>query len=152
MPPLLKRLKKEEVYSVMNDVLINKIAIIERCLKRINEVYEGKPENLTDYTKQDSIILNIQRACEASIDLAMYIVSERKLGVPKASRDAFKFLQEAKIIEENLAKSLMNMVGFRNVAVHDYQTLNLDILKAILRDHVDDFRDFSKIILKLFND
>jgi len=136
----------------MNDVVINKVAVIERCLKRIHEVYEGNPENLTDYTKQDSIILNIQRACEASIDLAMYIVSERKLGVPKASRDAFMFLQETKIIEENLAQSMMNMVGFRNIAVHDYQTLDLDILETILREHMDDFRDFSKIILKLCKD
>ncbi|WP_275899593.1 HepT-like ribonuclease domain-containing protein [Bacillus piscicola] len=42
------------------------------------------------------------------------------LGVPKASRDAFRFLQEAEIIKENLATSLINMVGFRNIAVHDY--------------------------------
>jgi len=26
------------------------------------------------------------------------------------------------------------MVGFRNVAVHDYQRLNLDIVKAIILD------------------
>ena len=136
------------MYLVMNDVLLNKIAIIERCLKRINEVYEGKKENLTDYTKQDSIILNIQRACEASIDIAMYIVSEQRLGVPKTSRDAFRFLQEEEIIEDNLAKSLMNMVGFRNIAVHDYQTLNLAILEAILNNHMKDFKTFSKVVLQ----
>ena len=133
----------------MNDVILNKTAVIERCLLRIHEVYEGNPENLTDYTKQDSIILNIQRACEASIDLAMHVVSERKLGVPKASREAFRFLQEAKLIEEDLASSLVNMVGFRNIAVHDYQTLDLDILEAILEKHIDDFRKFSKIILTM---
>ena len=105
---------------VNNDVILNKAATIERCLKRIHEEYAGNPDNLKDYTKQDSIILNIQRACEASIDLAMHIVSEKKLGLPKASRDAFKFLQEAKIIDDALAKILMNMIGFRNIAVHDY--------------------------------
>lgn len=133
----------------MNDVILNKTATIERCVKRIHEVYEGNPSNLTDFTKQDSIILNIQRACEASIDLAMHIVSERQLGVPKASRDAFKLLQEARIIDVSLAKTLMNMVGFRNIAVHDYQALNLDILDAILTKHIDDFKDFTKVILKL---
>lgn len=51
----------------MNDVILNKTITIERCLNRIHEVYEGNPENLTDFTKQDSIVLNIQRACEASI-------------------------------------------------------------------------------------
>lgn len=133
----------------MNDVLLNKVTTIERCVKRIHDVYEGKRENLSDFTKQDSIILNIQRACEASIDIAMYLVSERKLGVPKASREAFKLLQEADIIDANLAKTLMNMVGFRNIAVHDYQALKLDILEAILEKHIGDFNQFTKTIVQL---
>lgn len=133
----------------MNDVILNKITTIERCINRIHEVYEGNPENLKDFTKQDSIILNIQRACEASIDLAMHIVSERKLGVPKASREGFKLLQEAHIIDSSLAKTLMNMVGFRNIAVHDYQALKIDILEAILDKHIDDFKKFTKIVLHL---
>ena len=133
----------------MNDVILNKITTIERCVNRIHEVYEGNPDNLRDFTKQDSIILNIQRACEASIDLAMHIVSDRKLGVPKASREGFKLLQEAGLIDETLAKSLMNMVGFRNIAVHDYQALELKILEAILEKHIDDFKYFTKIVIQL---
>ena len=132
----------------MNEVILNKTAIIERCIDRIQEEYEGNPGNLEDYTKQDSIILNIQRACEASIDLAMYLVSERKLGVPKTSREAFKLLEEAEMVEADLAESLMKMVGFRNIAVHDYQELNLDILEAILKKHITDFKDFSGIVLR----
>ena len=143
------RLKKEEVYLAMNDIILNKTTTIERCVKRIHEVYEGNPANLKDFTKQDSIILNIQRACEASIDLAMHIVSERKLGIPKASREGFKLLHEAGLIDTDLAKTLMNMIGFRNIAVHDYQALELDILEAILEKHIDDFKDFTKVILHL---
>lgn len=143
------RLKNGEVYLVMNDVILNKTTTIERCVNRIHEVYEDNPENLKDFTKQDSIILNIQRACEASIDLAMHIVSERKLGVPKASREGFKLMQEAGLIDDDLAKTLMNMVGFRNIAVHDYQALELVILEAILEKHIDDFKDFTKVVLQL---
>lgn len=137
------------MFLAMNDVILNKITTIERCVNRIHEVYEGNPENLKDFTKQDSIILNIQRACEASIDLAMHIVSERKLGVPKASREGFKLLQEAHIIDSSLAKTLMNMVGFRNIAVHDYQALKVDILEAILDKHINDFKQFTKVVLQL---
>lgn len=133
----------------MNDVILNKTTTIERCINRIQEVYAGNPENLKDFTKQDSIILNIQRACEASIDLAMHIVSERKLGVPKASRDGFRLLQEADLLDATLAKTLMNMVGFRNIAVHDYQALELDILEAILEKHIGDFKLFTKVVLQL---
>ena len=137
------------MFLEMNDVILNKTTTIERCVNRIHEVYAGNPKNLEDFTKQDSIILNIQRACEASIDLAMHIVSERKLGVPKASREGFKLLQEAGILDATLAKTLMNMVGFRNIAVHDYQSLELEILQAILEKHINDFKDFTKLILQL---
>ena len=139
------------MYMGMNDIIINKTTNIERYLNRIHEVYENNPKNLMDFTKQDSIILNIQRACEASIDLAMHIVKERKLGVPKTSRDGFNLLQEAKLIDANLANSLMNMVGFRNIAVHDYQALDLNILEAILEKHIDDFKRLTKIIMNLKN-
>lgn len=134
---------------VNNDVILNKIATIERCIKRVKDVYENNAANLKDFTKQDSIILNIQRACEACIDLAMHIVSEKKLGLPKTSRDAFKLLLDANIIESRLALSLMNMVGFRNIAVHDYQSIELDILQAIIEKHLVDFTEYTRTILSL---
>ncbi|MBR9647316.1 DUF86 domain-containing protein [Clostridium tyrobutyricum] len=132
----------------MNDVVLNKISVIERCIKRIKEEYDNNPENLKNYTKQDSIILNIQRACEASIDLAMHIISERKFGIPQNSRDAFEILFNNKIIDENLMRKLKSMVGFRNIAVHDYQTVNLDIVKAVIENHINDLKKFSSLILK----
>jgi uncharacterized protein YutE (UPF0331/DUF86 family) len=131
----------------VNEVILNKVTTIERCIKRIKEVYEQNPENLADFTKQDSIILNIQRACEASIDLAMHLVSERKLGLPKTSREAFQLLQDANLIEASLSKSLKNMVGFRNIAVHDYQSIELNILQSIIEKHLADFTKFTKTIL-----
>ena len=132
---------------VNNDVVLNKIATIERCVNRVKEVYDGNSENLQDITKQDSIILNIQRACEASIDLAMHIVSDLKFGLPKTSREAFKYLEENDIIDHALAKNLMNMVGFRNIAVHDYQAIELNILQAIIEKHLSDFKTYAEAIL-----
>ena len=131
-----------------NDVVLNKISVIERCKKRVLDVYDQKPENLKDYTKQDSIILNIQRACEACIDLAMHIVAQERLGLPQTSRDAFDMLESSSIIDEEIAKRLKAMVGFRNIAVHDYQTINLNILEQIVEKHLEDFTDFTKQILK----
>lgn len=131
-----------------NDVIYNKIAIIERCINRINEVYNNNPDNLKDYTKQDSIILNIQRACEAAIDLAMHIVSEKKLGIPQNSRDAFEILNSNNIIDNRLMKNLKSMVGFRNIAVHNYQAVNLSIIQEIIDKHLSDFSRFIEVILK----
>ena len=134
--------------SMKNDVILNKISVIERCKNRILDVYDQNPDNLKDFTKQDSIILNVQRACEACIDLAMHIVAQERLGLPQTSRDAFDILQSHSIIEEKIAYRLKAMVGFRNIAVHDYQTLSLDILQQIIDKHLEDFTDFTKQILK----
>ena len=129
------------------DVILNKIAVIERCIGRINEEYENNPDNLKNYTKQDSIILNIQRACEASIDMAMHIVSEKKLGIPQNSRDAFEVLYSNGFIDERIMKNLKAMIGFRNIAVHDYQAVNLDIVRQIIEKHLKDLKTFSELVL-----
>lgn len=133
---------------VENNVVLNKIETIERCIRRINEVYENNPENLKDYTKQDSIMLNIQRACEASIDLAMHIVSKKKLGIPQSSRDAFDVLNHKNIINDNLCKNLKAMVGFRNIVVHDYQSVNIKIVKSIISNNLNDFYDYIYCVNK----
>ncbi len=131
-----------------NDVILNKIQVIERCLNRINEVYENNPANLSDYTKQDSIVLNIQRSCEASIDLSMHIVSVKKLGIPQNSKDAFDLLISNSIIPAELGKNLKAMVGFRNIAVHDYQEINLNIIQKIITNHLADLLEFTSLLLQ----
>jgi len=132
----------------MDDILINKNQTVKRCIKRINEEYQGNPENLENYTKQDSIILNIQRLAEAAIDIAMHIIAELDLGVPQNSREAFQFLAENNLIAEDLAEKLKAMVGFRNIAVHEYQKLNLKIVEAIIEDEIEEIKSFSQTMIK----
>ncbi len=132
-----------------DDVILNKAGSIERCLRRITEEFAGDRQNLAaNQTKQDAIVLNLQRACETAIDLAMYVISQRRLGLPQESRDAFALLQTAGILPSELAGRMQRMVGFRNVAVHEYTRLNLDIVLTIITKHLDDFRTFSSTIVK----
>ena len=127
-----------------DDVLLNKTATIERCLKRIRDEYDGDAHNLTDsLTRQDAIILNVQRACQAAIDLSMHLVRARGLGAPQDSRDGFRLLIQAGLLDADLGERLMRMVGFRNIAIHDYQALNLDVVQAIIEKHLTDFERFA---------
>lgn len=59
-----------------NDVILNNFSVIDRCINRVQDVYANDAGILKDFTKH-----NIQRACEASIDLAMHIVAEQRLGI-----------------------------------------------------------------------
>jgi len=133
---------------MQNDVILNKAAVIERCIKRINEEYNNNPENLKNFTKQDSIILNIQRAAEASIDLAMHIVAEKAYGIPQNSREAFELLEANGLITDELSRKLKAMIGFRNIAVHDYQNINTEIVQKIIEFHLKDIIQFVGIVIK----
>ena len=133
---------------MVEDVVINKASTIERAIARVREEHAGDRENLyARQTKQDAIILNLQRACEAAIDLAMHLVSTHRLGVPQDSREAFDLLAQRAIIDAALAEKLKRMVGFRNIAVHDYQKLSLPIVEAIIANGVADLLAFSKVAL-----
>lgn len=77
----------------MDDVVLGKVEIVERSVRRIRLVHAGDPDAFrNDLTRQESMLLNLQRACEATIDLAMHLVRVDRLGIPKASRDAFDLL------------------------------------------------------------
>lgn len=133
-----------------NDVLLNKAATIERCIARIREEYQKDVINFSnDFTRQDSVILNIQRACEASLDMGQHVVQVQKLGLPQSSRDVFQLLWQAKIIDLELCEHLKKMVGFRNIAVHDDQKLQLPIVVSIIEKNLDDFLKLSQTLIQL---
>ncbi len=132
-----------------DDVLINKAATIERCVARAREEYFSDPATFaTNFTRQDAAILNIQRACEAALDMGQHLIRRDRLGVPQSARDVYTLLAQAGRIEKPLAEGLQRMVGFRNIAVHDYQTLQLPITVAIIEKHLDEFLDYSKALLQ----
>ena len=130
-------------------VLINKYETIEKCINRINEEYEEKPKNLQDYRRMDCIVLNLQRACEAATDIAMYIVSSRKLGIPQTKKDAFELLYKQELINKEMATNMKNMIGFRNIAVHDYKEIDEEIIKDVIENHLNDLLQFARTILNL---
>ncbi len=137
----------------MSDVILNKIQTIERCLKRIREEYVGFEESFEEnYTKQDSVILNLERASQATIDIATHIVKVRSLGLPNTSRELFDMLFENDIISEDICKQMQGMVGFRNIAVHDYQNLNIEIVVAIAEKHLGDFEGFVEEVFSGYLD
>lgn len=135
--------------TVPDEVLLGKAEIIERCLRRVNEEYIGHEDELeTNFTRQDSILLNIQRMCEASIDAAMHLVRIHALGIPKDSRQAFTLLVNANRLEPELGRHLESMVGFRNIAVHNYTEINMAIVRSILSERLDDMRTFARLLIQ----
>ena len=132
-----------------DDVLLNKAATIERCIARAREEYNADPDGFaTNFTRQDAAVLNIQRACEAALDMGNHLIRRDKLGITQSSRDVFTLLEQAGRIDAATANSMRHMVGFRNVAVHEYQALVLPITVNIITQHLSDFSCYAKALLK----
>lgn len=134
---------------MIDEVVLSKASNIQRCVKRVLAEYDGKTDNLRNQTKQDSIVLNLQRACELSIDIAMHLAKKLDLGRPQSSRDAFEKLASENLISANLLLRMKNMVGFRNIAIHDYISLKLEIIENIITNNLGDFADFIDSIKDL---
>lgn len=132
----------------MERILSYKISRIEHALKRIDEVYNNTPSKLTKLTEQDSIVINMVRCYETSMDLIYHVIGEKKLGIPKNKEDAISILERDDVIDKDLAISLYKVAGFCRQAFKTDRIEDTTILESILTKHIDDFKKFTKIILQ----
>ncbi len=133
----------------MDDIVLNKKESIERCIKQIRAYY-ALPSDVPfeeDFMKQDAIAINLQRACEQSIDLANHVIKTRKLGLPKASRESFRLLAQNGIVSGALATKLESMVGFRNILIHQYESFSIQLMIDVIEHHLDDLVEFTNSVL-----
>ncbi len=132
------------------DIVLAKITSIQKCLKRIKDVTGLNPDSLEELNSQDIFILNLQRAVQSAIDLAAHVVASEGLGISDTVKGNFVLLEKERILGKRLSTKMKAMVGFRNIAIHDYQSINIEILKAILTEHLKDLEDFYTKILTHF--
>lgn len=129
----------------MSEVLAQKITSLQRCIARAREARAEAGANFrTSYNLQDAAVLNVIRACDTAIDLANMLIRQRRLGIPAESRESFAILAREKAIPAELGQRLQRMVGFRNVAVHQYRDLDADIVESVIARNLDDLLDFAQ--------
>jgi len=136
----------------MNNLVINKIQSIQRCVERARQEYQEDSDGFdTDYTTQDAAVLNVLRACEQAIDLANHLIQTHKMGIPTSSAESFDLLQQKSVIDLALAKKLKQMVHFRNTVVHQYQYVDIEIVKTVIISGLDDLIQFGDRVLEFIN-
>jgi len=90
----------------------------------------------------------LQILIEVCIDIANHIISDQGMRLPTGYADTFKVLKENKVISETLCKTLEKMAKFRNVVVHQYETIDPKIVVSILHKNLRDFEKYKKSIIK----
>ena len=99
-----------------------------------------------DVREQRFVEHTLQLGIQAALDVASHVVSDERLGEPRTNRELFDLLERGGWIAPEMATVLRNMVGFRNVLVHGYDTVNLDIVEDVVRNRLDDLLDFVAVI------
>ncbi|MBK6854417.1 MAG: DUF86 domain-containing protein [Burkholderiales bacterium] len=126
-------------------VLERKLESLRRCLARVRT---RRPATLTelvaDVDAQDVLVLNLSRAVQLCVDMAAHLLSELELPPPSTMGETFSRLAEAAMIDPELAQALRKAVGFRNLAVHNYDEIDWAIVFAISTSHLGDFEQFAR--------
>jgi len=131
-------------------VIEEKIESLRRCLQRIREKCPATAAELSnDLDAQDIVSLNLTRAVQICVDLAAHTIAHREMIAPDTMGQAFDTLAKAALIPRELAGKMKQAVGFRTLAVHNYDAIDWEIVYAICHSHLDDFRDYAACILNL---
>jgi len=130
-------------------IVAEKIEALRRCVRRIEDRRATTAAELRqDVDRQDILSLNLTRAVQLCVDIAAHVLSGTERQAPQTMGEAFALLAEDGRISAELARRLRAAVGFRNIAVHDYETLQLPIAIRIIETHLDEFLDYSSCLLR----
>lgn len=127
------------------DLLAKRLAVIETCVRELREL--ARPEAIvTDVREARFVEHTLQLALQAALDAASHIVSDERLGEPRTNRELFDRLESAGWIDPSLAGALRDMVGFRNILVHGYDTVDLAIVRNVVEHRLDDLLRFVESV------
>lgn len=129
------------------EVIEQKLESLRRCLQRIEDKCPPDYRILEeDPDLQDIMVLNLTRAVQLCVDIGAHLVSQLDVPAPDTMGATFDALAKAGVISDALALQLKKAVGFRNIAVHNYEAINWQIVQRIATDYLQDFSLFSRKI------
>ncbi|HUG37590.1 MAG TPA: DUF86 domain-containing protein [Candidatus Limnocylindrales bacterium] len=126
-------------------LLTKKLAFIETCVRELRTL--ARPAEITrDVREQRFVEHTLQIAIQAALDVASHIVSDERLGEPRRHSELFAILARHGWLSEDLATTMRNIVGLRNIVVHGYQDVDLGIVRNTVEHRLDDLLRFGEEI------
>jgi uncharacterized protein YutE (UPF0331/DUF86 family) len=124
------------------DLILKKLAFIETCLAELRSL--ARPDRLAVDVKERRFVEHTLQICiQAAQDVASHIVSDQRLGEPSTNLALFGLLAQAGWLGEETSNVLRAAVGFRNVLVHGYTAVDIDIVRDVLDRHLADLEQFA---------
>ncbi len=128
-------------------LLLEKLARLSQYVGYLRDMHGLDYKLLeTDFRSRGAVERYMHLSIETVIDIGNEIISSLQLEKPERYRDIPRILVAEKIITARLGKSVDDMIGFRNILVHDYARINLRLEWTFLRSRVKDLRSFANQI------
>jgi len=136
---------------VNKSVVLRKVSLIRHNLSRLKNKENISLESLkNDFDIQDIVLHNLQLAIQGCIDIGSHVISDEGWGVAGSLNEIFYILQNKGVIKAEMSEKIISMVGFRNILVHEYETINFDIVCNILHHHLKDINEYLLAIVNHF--
>jgi uncharacterized protein YutE (UPF0331/DUF86 family) len=130
-------------------IIHEKLESLRRCLERIRQKRPDNAQLLAiDLDAQDIVSINLTRAVQLCVDIASHVLADTDQPPPDTMGQSFDRLADADLISEALAERMKAAVGFRNIATHSYREIDWKIVHVIATDHLSDFEDFARAMLR----
>ncbi|MFB6351368.1 MAG: DUF86 domain-containing protein, partial [Bradymonadaceae bacterium] len=110
---------------------------------------KARSESIEDWMADDLYVLHLQRGIQAAIDSANHLVAANGWSTPDTAAESFDVLADHDVYPADFADTLTSMVGFRNIAVHAYGTLDMDVVHDIVHHRLDDLETFADYVLQV---
>ena len=134
------------------ELIEQKLESLRRAIQRVSDKCPASPDILArDFDAQDIVSLNLTRAVQITVDIGSYLIACTDYPPPTTMGEVFEVMNQAGFIDAKLAERMKKAVGFRNLAVHNYDAINWAIVYAIATQHLDDFKDFARAVIAIKN-
>lgn len=130
-----------------------KLDSLRRCLERVRRRCPDSVEALAnDVDAQDIVSLNLTRAVQLCVDIGAQLLARSGGAAPQTMSHTFSQLAQEGIITPELAERMRRAVGFRKIAIHEYDEIDWHIVHAIATRHLTDFEDFARAAITELGD
>lgn len=131
------------------DLIAQKLESLRRCVERVcQKVPETAAALANDPDAQDILTLNLTRAVQLCVDIGAHLIAAQDKPAPDTMGQTFDVLADMGVISADLAVRMKKSVGFRNIAVHNYEAIDWAITHAVATRHIDDFAAFATAAAK----
>lgn len=128
-------------------IIENKIESIKRNLKLLRGFKSHSVEALqNEATLNGAVKWYLYLVMQDTIGLAEAVIAFKFSRKPTSYSDCFYILRDEKFISLKQQESLIEMTGFRNRMIHEYDKLDFEKIFEILKNNLNDIEEFLKVI------